>query len=233
MLYTRYVYAAKFSAGKSVLEVACGAGHGLGYLAKRAGHVIGGDVTLNLLKQAQQASAGLVPLVRLDAQSLPFRPLSFDVILLYEAIYYLANVGQFLDECRRILRTDGLLILCSVNPEWSEFNPSPYSEQYFSASELCELLVKRGFRVQLNGGFPVARASLVEAVVSFVKRVAVTLHLIPKTMKGKEFLKRVFFGRLVTLPACIEDGSGIYLPPIPLSPSEARDYKVIYALAYA
>lgn len=231
MLYARYVYAAGFCKGKNVLEVACGAGHGLGYLAKRARQVVGGDVTLNLLKQAQQASSRLVPLLRLDAQVLPFRALSFDVILLYEAIYYLTKPGQFLDECRRVLRPDGLLILCTVNPEWSDFNPSPFSAQYYSATELSKLLVKHGFRVQLQGGFPVVKSSFLELSISVLKRIAVTLHLIPKTMKGKELLKRIFFGKLVLIPSQIEDGMTHYLPPTPLSSSSTRDYKIIYALA--
>lgn len=234
MLYTRYVYAAGFCEGKNVLEVACGAGHGLGYLAKRARQVVGGDVTTNLLRQAQQASAKLVPLVRFDAQALPFRALSFDVILLYEAIYYLTRPEQFLDECRRILRPDGLLILCTVNPEWSDFNPSPFSTRYFSATELNELLVKLGYRVELQGGFPVARSSFAEVGISLLKRIAVMLHLIPKTMKGKELLKRIFFGKLVRLPSQIEEGAASYRSPSPLTPSSStKDYKVIYALAYA
>jgi len=36
MLYTRYAFAAKFCDGKDVLEVGCGAGQGLGYLATKA-----------------------------------------------------------------------------------------------------------------------------------------------------------------------------------------------------
>ena len=233
MLYTRYVYAAEFCKGKNVLEVACGAGHGLGYLATRARQVVGGDVTLNLLRQAKQASSRLVPLLRLDAQALPFRALSFDVILLYEAIYYLTKPGQFLDECRRVLRPNGLVILCTVNPEWSDFNPSPFSTQYFSAIELSELLVKHGFRVQLQGGFPVAKSSFVEVAISLLKRVAVSFHLIPRTMKGKEFLKRIFFGRLVRLPSQVQEGVATYLAPAPLSPSSRTEgYKVIFALAY-
>jgi len=40
----RYHFAAGFCAGKDVLEVACGAGVGLGYLAKFAKRVVGGDI---------------------------------------------------------------------------------------------------------------------------------------------------------------------------------------------
>ena len=40
MLYTRYKWASQFIEGKDVLEVACGAGQGLGYLAKKAKKVV-------------------------------------------------------------------------------------------------------------------------------------------------------------------------------------------------
>ena len=44
MLRTRYGWAAQYTAGKDVLEVACGAGLGLGWLAERARRVAAGDV---------------------------------------------------------------------------------------------------------------------------------------------------------------------------------------------
>src|SRR2546427_9416346 len=89
MLYTRYHFAADHCLGKVVLEVACGAGQGLGYLAKKAKLVVGGDYTENLLRVAQRSYNRRVPLLHLDAHALPFRDSSFDVVLLYEAIYYL------------------------------------------------------------------------------------------------------------------------------------------------
>src|SRR2546427_8051575 len=100
MLYARYAYATDLCGGKVVLEVACGAGQGLGYLVKKAKLVVGGDYTENLIRVAQRYYSGRVPLLRLDAHVLPFRDSSFDVVLLYEAIYYLAYPEQFLDECR-------------------------------------------------------------------------------------------------------------------------------------
>ena len=44
MLRTRYGWAAEYAAGKNILEVACGAGLGLGWLAKGARYVEAGDI---------------------------------------------------------------------------------------------------------------------------------------------------------------------------------------------
>jgi len=51
-------------------------------------------------------------------------------------------------------------------------------------------------------------------------------------MKGKEFLKRIFFGKLIPLPSEIKDGMAEYTPPVPI-PHDApnSEYKVIYAVA--
>jgi hypothetical protein len=47
-------------------------------------------------------------------------------------------------------------------------------------------------------------------------------------MKGKEFLKRVFFGKLIPLPSEITEGMADYTPPVPIS-NEVPDseYKVM------
>jgi ubiquinone/menaquinone biosynthesis C-methylase UbiE len=231
-MFHRYCFAANFSDGKDLLEVACGSGQGLGYLAKRAKWVFGGDYTENLIMVAKRYYQERVPLLRLDAHFLPFRDQSFDVVLLYEAIYYLAQPEHFFDEARRVLRKDGVLLIATVNKHWSEFNPSPFSTSYFSVPELSESLEKNGFKVEMYGAFSVLPKSAKEKIVASIRKIAVALHLIPKTMKGKEFLKKVFYGKLKALKGEIEEGSCEYVPPssLPLNvPNE--EYKVIYAVA--
>ncbi|MFQ5850692.1 MAG: class I SAM-dependent methyltransferase [Candidatus Binatia bacterium] len=231
MMYTRYVYAASLCAGKEVLEVACGAGQGLGYLASKAGRVVGGDYTQGLLRQARRHYGLRMPLVRLDAHALPFVGQSFDVVILFEAIYYLARPEKFLDECRRVLRGEGLVLICTVNKEWSDFSPSPLSSRYVTTVELRELMAGRGFKIELYAAFPVSRDSARDRIASFIKRAAIRLHLIPETMKGKEILKRFFFGTLAPIPAEITDGMAEAYPCVPITGNSVMsDYKVLYVI---
>ncbi|MBM4030067.1 MAG: class I SAM-dependent methyltransferase, partial [Planctomycetes bacterium] len=181
MMYTRYRLAAEYCENKDVLKVACGSGQGLGYLATKVGRVVGGDCTEKLLRVASRHYHGRMPLVRLDAQMLPFKDQSFDVVILYEAIYYLVRPDQFLAESRRVLRDQGTILISTVNKEWSDFNPSPLSARYFSAQELGELLKSQGFNAELYGAFPVCGESIKDRTLSLLKRAAVQLHLIPKT----------------------------------------------------
>jgi len=158
---------------------------------------------------------------------------SFDVVILYEAIYYLQYPEKFVDEARRILRSKGLLLICSANKDWSDFNPSPYGIGYFSVPELYSLIETRGFMVVMLADSPVSNSGLRDKLISLIKRTAVRFHLIPGTLSGREKLKRLFFGELKTLPSEITDGMAEYTPPLPISPDiPNKDYKVIYAVGH-
>jgi len=170
--------------------------------------------------------------VRLDGHALPFADRSFDVVLLYEAIYYLARPDAFVREARRLLRAGGVLIICSANPERQDFNPSPFSARYLNAGDLTSILDAHGFRARVFGAFPVARHGS-GAVVSAIKRAAARLHLIPKSMKGKEWLKRLFLGPLEPFPAEVHENIASFHAPVPLAPEVAADFKVLYAVGVA
>ncbi len=234
MMWTRYAFAARYCDRGDVLEVACGAGQGLGTLSARARRVVGGDYTGRLLEMARHQYQGRVALVQLDAQALPFRDGSFDVVVLYEALYYLQDARGFIDEARRVLRAGGHVVAVPVNREWVDFNPSPLSTMYFSHSELREMLRAGRFSPSLFGAFPVTHEGGRDRFVSGVKRTAVRLGLMPKTMRGKRLLKRLFLGQLVDFPAEMREGLAAYREPVALAPRQpANGFKVIYAVGTA
>ena len=231
-MFHRYRFASDYCEGKDVLEVACGSGQGLGYLAKKARWIVGGDCTARLVRSARQYYRNRVQVHLLDAEHLPFTDDSFDVVILYEAIYYLTYPEQFLSEAQRVLRKGGVLLIATVNKDWPEFNPSPFSTSYFSVPDLNRVLRENGFETEFYGAFSVLPNTLTERFISKLRKVAVRLHLVPKTMKGKELLKKVFYGKLVPLKAEIQEGMCEYVPPEPLSAHTINsEYKVIYSVA--
>jgi SAM-dependent methyltransferase len=234
MLVTRYAHAASYCAGKDVLEVGCGAGHGLGYIGSHARRVVGGDCTHRLLKIASERYGAGFPLVRLDAQGLPFASASFDVVILHEAIYYLASPNAFVIEARRLLRPGGRLIMSTVNRDWRDFNPSPFSHWYPTAMALRAMLEMHFSSVEISASFPVLESSPHDAARSFLKRVAVRMGLIPKTMSGKRLLKRLFFGGLIQVPAEITDSLAPYVQPVRIpATGPCPGYKMLSAVALA
>jgi succinoglycan biosynthesis protein ExoA len=229
MLGTRYGWAASHARHKDVLEVACGAGLGLGWLASAARWVEAGDLDLANCRLARAACAGH-PNLRaqpMDAMSLPFADGLFDLVLLFEALYYLRDAEGFFREARRVLRSRGTLLVATVNREWRGFHPSPFSTRYLSAAELEEALRASGFETRLLAGFP-ERSNW----VGQVRRAAVALGWMPGTMAGKVFLKRLFYGPLEPIPS--------QLAPCGFKPEamtavgqdiDLRSYRVLYAEA--
>lgn len=231
MIHTRYALAASFARNKDVLEAAAGPGRGLGFLAHGAKSVIGGDIMDSLVKMAQAHYAGnkKIKALAFDAQSMPFPDSSFDLVIMFEAIYYLPDAARFVAEAGRVLRPGGVLLVCSVNREWADFNPSPFSTRYYSAKGLSELLEGAGFKAEIRAGFEAAAKTPLQKTVSLVKRFAVRLGLIPKSMKGKAWLKRLFYGKLAELGPEIDDTTAVH-PLVRITSFPVTSYKVLYAI---
>jgi SAM-dependent methyltransferase len=234
ILYTRYDLAARYSQGKKVLEVACGAGVGLGLLAGAASEVTGGDVEDANWRLAAETyrNRPSIRVQQLDAQALPFADGTFDVVILFEAIYYLAQPHVFLDEARRVLRRGGVLLISSVNSLWPGFHPSVYSRKYYSVPELRELLLQHGWSAKIFVAFCDQPDGVGQSGVRLIRRAANAMHLIPRTMKGKALLKRLFYGRLTTIPHELLAGMARAEPLVDVEGcSETNLYKMIYAIA--
>ena len=107
------------------------------------------------------------------------------------------------------------------------------STRYFSAQQLSSLLAEHGLCTELYGAFPVDTGSWRARVISALKRAAVSLHLVPKTMKGKEVLKRIFLGPLVHAPAEVADGIESYHCPVALDANHrAQNFKLLFAVGH-
>jgi ubiquinone/menaquinone biosynthesis C-methylase UbiE len=185
-MLTRYYWARSFCQNREVLELACGSGQGLGYIARAAKKMVGGDYSPPLLRVARNHYQGRIPLLRLDAQAIPFRDQSFDVVLLYEAIYYLPDREAFARECYRVLRPEGQLLLCTANKDLPDFNPSPHSFFYPNPPDFVHLLCPLGFQVECFADSPVDYSNHKQKILSAVKKTMVRFDLMPKTMAGKK-----------------------------------------------
>jgi ubiquinone/menaquinone biosynthesis C-methylase UbiE len=227
----RYAWAALHCGGADVVEVACGTGAGLGLLLGAARSVEAGDISQPLLDIARRHYRDRLRIARIDAQALPFDSASKDVILLFEAIYYLPDATKFLSECRRVLRTGGRVLIATANKDLSDFSPSPHSQRYYGAVELKRLLEHQGFAAELFGHLSVATVTWRQRLLRPAKRLVVSLGLMPRTMRGKSLLKRLVFGRPVAMVAEIAAGTRMRTPPLRISgDSPDREHKVLYAI---
>lgn len=231
----RYGYAQRLARGKRLLEVACGAGGGLDYLSQEAAQVVGLDFTGSVLAQARIHSQA--PLVQGDAQWLPFATGHFDLVICFEASYYLEDYRLFLAECQRVLAPGGRVLACQSNPDWPNFVPGALTTRYPSGPELASSLMQAGFHdVKLWGTLPITTAGPRQRLVNKLRRWVTKSGLLPWLGPLTPVLQRVSYGQLQPLPAAI-DAQWVAawqsdLELTPLSPDYADCvHRVLYAEA--
>lgn len=228
----RYHWASKLAFGKDVLEVGCGAGQGLELLRRSAQTLTAGDYSPEVLKNAEATAGGTVSLSVFSAESLPFDDASFDMVMLFEAIYYVPSAKEFFSEAARVLRPNGQLLIVTCNKDLYDFNPSPFSTRYLGVAELSKELSIAGFKSKFYGYTDSTQVSSRQRILRPIKAMAAKLGIIPKTMRGKGWLKRIYFGELADMPQCIADIPFKYTPPIDiLDDTPDNVFKVIYCSA--
>jgi ubiquinone/menaquinone biosynthesis C-methylase UbiE len=228
----RYQWAVQFCEDKDVLEVACGSGQGLGALRSVARSLEAGDFSAQILQLARAHYGELLPLRQFDAQAIPCADASKDVIILFEAIYYVPDAQKFAQECRRILRPGGSVLIATANKDLSDFNPSPLSHRYYGAADFAQLFAGDAFDVEVFGYLPIGSVSWRQRVLRPLKKSAVGLGLMPKSMKGKKLFKRLVFGKLVPMPSELHLNETVPESPLPLAVGAPdRLHKVLYCKA--
>lgn len=228
----RYRWAALHCQGKDVVEVACGSGPGLGILSSVSRSLEAGDYSPQILGIARTHYGSRIRLAQVDAQSLPYPDTSKDVIILFEAIYYIPDAARFVRECHRVLRPGGRVLVATANKDLWDFSPSPLSQRYYGASEVARLFQGEGFDAEVYGYMPVGKVSWRQRMLRPAKRVAVRLGVMPKSLEGKRLLKRFVFGRMVPMPAELPASKDGVENPIPIAPTEPdRLHKVLYCRA--
>lgn len=149
---SRYRFACLFAKGKRVLDAACGAGYGASLLAEVGSHVVGVDLAAEALEYADHAFSG-PDYLQASVTDLPLQSGSFDLITAFEVIEHLSDWHSLLEECARVLRPDGTLVLSTPNREYyaetrGPSGPNPFHVHEFTFEE---------FKIALERVFPFVR----------------------------------------------------------------------------
>lgn len=108
---TRLVELARPKKGEHVLDVGTGTGlvaHEVATIVK-PGTVIGIDLSDKMLSVARSRKAANTQFLGMAAEHLVFKPATFDLVTMGEALAYLADPFAALDEAHRVLRAGGRL----------------------------------------------------------------------------------------------------------------------------
>jgi arsenite methyltransferase len=142
-------------ASAHVLDVGCGSGWATRLMAEKArdGHVVGVDISDEMVRLARETSASYsnVDFRVASAERLPFADGEFTHAFSMESLYYYADMLNALKEVRRILKPGGFFV--TVLDLYQENEPShQWIEQLnvpvhlLNTEAYCALFERAGFR---------------------------------------------------------------------------------------
>ena len=124
------------------LDVGCGSCE-LRSLLPKGVEYVGVDVSSHALR----SSRGVMRIL-CDAQNLPFRSYCFETVFAYEILEHLQHPTRFLDEVKRVMNFNAVLVLSTPNTQspWTKiFLNSKEHIQHFTPNALDNILTAKGF----------------------------------------------------------------------------------------
>jgi len=141
-----------------ILDLGCGTGAGSQALKRkfRQAQVIGLDIAPAMLARLRRRSSLLRPLrpVCADLARLPFARASMDLLFANMAMHWSPGLPALFDECRRVLRPDGMLLFATLGPgslaelgeAWAEAGAAASVAPLPDLMEVGDALMAAGFR---------------------------------------------------------------------------------------
>ncbi|MBI4298061.1 MAG: methyltransferase domain-containing protein [Chloroflexi bacterium] len=143
------------------LDIATGTGHTAFALAPDVAHVLGLDLTPQMLTQAvalrQARSIANVDFCLGDVHRLPFSAESFHLVTCRRAAHHFSDIGQALDEIRRVLRPGGRLVIDDRSVPEDDFLDALMNrlDSYHDESHVQEYRPSHWARMLEQAGFSV------------------------------------------------------------------------------
>ena len=135
---------------KTVLDVGCGDGYGSAFLAGKAKFVQGVDYDSEAILVAQKKyKANNLKYSKMDALQLDFKDREFDIVCSFQVIEHIPEemILVYLSELKRVLRSNGMLCLSTLNLDRVMKSPKTYKKhpahcKEFRLDELRDTLLK-------------------------------------------------------------------------------------------
>jgi len=138
----------------AALEIGCGTGHWLQFLAAHVASAVGVDRSWGMLQRARTAAPAAL-LVHATAERLPLSDAQFDRAFCVNALHHFTDPAGFMQECRRVLRPGGAVLTIGLDPhsgedQWWIYDYFPGTraadrERYRSTKAIREMLLAAGF----------------------------------------------------------------------------------------
>ncbi|MBN2364985.1 MAG: class I SAM-dependent methyltransferase [Calditrichaeota bacterium] len=153
--YQEFFYLAPLKNHEKILEIGSGGGFVVENFGKKKPFYIPLDIPVQNLRKIRNRNSYPVSPCCGDAYKLPFRSATFERVVMAEVLEHLAEPEKVLQELRRILKPDGLLMLSVPYKEKISYQicihcnkPTPTHSHLhsFDKNSLSKLVVHNGFK---------------------------------------------------------------------------------------
>ncbi len=146
--FHRYTMALNWVEDAVVLDAACGEGYGSHLLAQKAQSVVGVDLSEEAIEHAKSNyHQDNLEFICSNVLSLPFDDNCFDVVVSFETLEHLVEHQQLIQEFKRVLKTDGVLLIST--PDKKEYSDKTGFKNEYHFKELYQ----NEFADLLDGAF--------------------------------------------------------------------------------
>lgn len=151
-LIRAHIEAASAQPGRTALELCCGTGMVGRQFAATGWHICGIDLTRAMAAEANR----FYPCICSPAEDVPFLDEAFDVVVLRQAYFLLADGQKVLRQAHRVLKPGGLFVFSQTVPYSAEDRPwleqihrykQAQMQEFFSEESLKGHLEQEFFRV--------------------------------------------------------------------------------------
>lgn len=131
----RYLKASELAKGKIVLDIASGEGYGSAMLANKAEKVIGVDISIQAIQHARNRyQKDNLEFMVGNCADIPLPDACVDMVVSFETIEHHDSHEKMMQEIKRVLRPDGILIISS--PDKYNYSIEPGYHNEFHVKEL-------------------------------------------------------------------------------------------------
>jgi FkbM family methyltransferase len=151
--FHRYLAASSIVTGKKVLDIASGEGFGAWFLAQRAAHVIGVDISQESVAHASERYRHpRLEFRQGDCRAIPLEDDSVDVVVSFETLEHIREHNEFIAEIRRVMKPGGVLLISTpeiVGYAAGRTQPNEYHALELSREDFAALLQSQFSNVAL------------------------------------------------------------------------------------
>ncbi|MEE9346260.1 MAG: malonyl-ACP O-methyltransferase BioC [Methylococcales bacterium] len=104
-------------ANQSILDVGAGTGYCTELLIGQDTNVVALDIAPAMLTQARQRLGGKASYLAADAQSLPLKDHSVDIVFANLVLQWCVDLSAVFQEFKRVLKNDGQIVFSSLGPQ--------------------------------------------------------------------------------------------------------------------